>query len=251
MGNGMSALGHLTQRTALRLRTDGPAATVRYGLARLESWIRSRAEDRRRGVSTAEAVKDRELGISDLRNHWYVATDYETFERAMAHVPIRAGQDVFVDFGSGKGRIVLLAAARPFRRVVGVEFAELLHELALRNVAAAGCRNVELVRADATQWSVPDDATVLFFFNPFEGEILRKVFENIRRSLAEHPRQVRIVYVRPEKFFEHEVPWREWLTRTASLPCLEGLVNIYESKPTAALPPSAPHPNSKPMEVIR
>src|SRR6185436_12939628 len=41
----------------------------------------------------------------------------------------------FVDLGSGKGRGLLLAAAWPFRRVLGVEFSKDLHETALRNIA--------------------------------------------------------------------------------------------------------------------
>lgn len=236
----MNALRHIAHRISVRLRTDGPLELLRFCGARVRSKLRSAREDRHRGISTNGEVKDRELGIRDLRNHWYVATDYETFERAMEQVQVRAGQDVFVDFGSGKGRILMLASALPFRRVIGVEFAPQLHAIAQQNTA--GCRNVELVLADATQWAIPADASVLFFFNPFEGEILRRVFANIRRSLEEHPRHLRIVYVRPEKFFEHEVPWREWLTRTASLPCLEGQVHIYESNDPqfTAHPPAAP-----------
>jgi hypothetical protein len=247
----MKTLRHLAHRISVRLRTDGFAATLRFCGARVRSRWRSGREDRRRGVSTSREVKDRELGIRDLRNHWYVATDYETFARAMEQVEVRAGEDVFVDFGSGMGRIVMLAAGLPFRRVIGVEFAPQLHVIAQQNVAAAGCRNVELVQADATEWRIPADASVLFFFNPFEGEILRRVFANIRRSVEEHPRHLRIVYVRPEKFFEHEVPWRDWLTRTASLPCLEGLVNIYESnqQPLAAHPPVALSCTTALMEV--
>lgn len=213
-----------------RLKTEGPRATVWLAGARLRALVRSLLEDRRRGVSTARAVKDRELGNDDLRNHWYVATDYETFDQAMRHVEIRPGEDVFVDMGSGKGRIVLLAADHPFRRIIGVEFSPQLHACALENVRAAGCRNVELVLADATQWKIPPEATVLFFFNPFDGGVLAKVWENIQRSLAEAPRKMTIIYVRADKFFEKEIAWQRWLTRKLQLPCLEGKVTIYESK---------------------
>jgi hypothetical protein len=76
---------------------------------------------------------------------------------------------------------------------------------------------------------VPHEATVLFFYNPFDGEVLSKVVANIRRSLAEAPRKITIVYVRPEKFFEKEVDWQSWLVRRAEIPCVEGKVSIYES----------------------
>ena len=225
----------LARNIIKRFQTDGLSSTLRLMGARIGSLLRSVIEDRRRGVSTARELKDRDLGITDLRNHWYVATDYQTFRRAMEHVDIRPGEDVFADIGAGMGRIVLLAAELPFRRVMGVEFSRQLTDIGRENLRAAlpglKCKDVELILADATQWKVPHDATVLFFFNPFDGEVLAKVCENIRDSLAGAPRKLTIVYVRPDKFFEKETAWQEWLTRTHELPCVEGKVAIYESKP--------------------
>ncbi len=216
-----------------RLRTEGVRKTGRLAVARGRGLLRSFLEDRRRGVSTARAVKDRELGITDARCHWYVATDYETFERAMRHVEFRPNEDVFVDFGSGKGRIVLLAAQYPFRRVMGVEFSQALNVVGRRNLQQTmhtlKCKDVQLIDANATQWAVPNDATVLFFFNPFDGAILAEVCANIQRSLAEAPRKITIIYVRPDKFFEKEISWQNWLTRKVEIPCVEGKVSIYES----------------------
>ena len=218
-----------------RLRAEGLSSTLRLMRARLASVSRSHAEDRRRGVSTAREMPADDLGITDLRNHWYVATDYETFHRAMRQVDIRPGEDVFVDIGAGMGRIVLLAAERPFRRVLGVEFSRELTDIGRENLRTARpglkCQDVELILADATAWPIPPDATVLFFFNPFDGEVLAKVCANIRQSLADVPRKLTIIYVRAEKFFEKEIAWQEWLVRTHELPCVEGKVAIYESTP--------------------
>lgn len=223
----------LTANALGRLKTDGLRDTVWLAGARIRALVRSLVEDRRRGVSTAGAVNARQLRIKDRSNHWYVATDYETFNLAISHVSIRPGEDVFVDFGSGKGRMILLAANHPFRRIIGIEFSPLLHEIALENVRtalpASRCQDVELILADATQWTVPHDATVLFFFNPFDGEVLSKVWDNIRQSLTEAPRKLTIIYVRADKFFEKEIAWQRWLTRKRELSCLEGKVTIYET----------------------
>ncbi|MEA3213645.1 MAG: hypothetical protein QOE70_6702 [Chthoniobacter sp.] len=217
-----------------RLKTDGPPSTLRLIGARSRALVRSFLEDQRRGVSTALAAKQRKLGIQDARNHWYVATDYETFHLAIGQVSIRPDRDVFVDVGSGKGRMVLLAAELPFRRVLGVEFSDQLHEVALSNLrrvrSRLRCQDVEVILADATQWKIPAEATVLFFFNPFDGEVLARVFANVRQSLAEAPRKLTIIYVRADKFFEKEINWKQWLTRKAELSCLEGKVVIYETK---------------------
>lgn len=238
IGRSAAEIVQLVPKVLGRFWSDGPLATLRLMGARSRSLLRSLREDRRRGVSTTSAVKDGELGITDRRNHWYVATDYQTFQSVMRHVPIRPGADVFVDFGSGKGRIVLLAAAFPFRRIIGVEFSRQLHATAQQNLEAIRptlfCQEIELVHADATRWPIPAEATVLFFFNPFEGEVLAQVFDNIRRSLGAAPRPLTIIYVRPEKFFEKEIPWREWLEKTCELPCLEGTVAVYQTPGTGS-----------------
>ena len=224
-----------------QIRTSGPRQTFRMMGSRFDSLVRSVVEDRRHGVATTRQVWDRELGIEDQRNHWYVATDYQTVRSALRHVHVRPLEDVFVDFGSGKGRIVMIAAGYPFRRVMGVEFSPELHRIAEQNLAALrrrACGEVKLVLSDATQWQMPDDATVLYFFNPFEGEILVKVFANIQDSFQRNPRKITVVYVRPERFFEKQVAWEPWLTRTIQMPCREGTVAIYESKMPLAKAPA-------------
>jgi tRNA G46 methylase TrmB len=42
--------------------------------------------------------------------------------------------DVFVDVGSGMGRVVLQAARYSFRKVIGVEISETLHGIAWENI---------------------------------------------------------------------------------------------------------------------
>src|SRR3954447_17041723 len=68
-------------------------------------------------VSDMEMLID-ELGITDVACHDYLATGYVRFRQVMKHIPIRDGEDVFLDFGSGMGRAVILAATYPFRKVI-------------------------------------------------------------------------------------------------------------------------------------
>jgi hypothetical protein len=228
----MRSISALADDFVRQLRTNGPRHTLWLTGAHIGSLIWSAVEDWRLGISTSREVWGQELGMHDQRNHAYVATDYRTFEHAIRHVQVRPKEDVFVDFGSGKGRIVMRAAMHPFRRVIGVELSPQLHAVATRNLAAVRrrqCDDVQLVVADATRWQVPSDASVLFFFNPFEGEILARVFDNIRQSFLRTPRAIRIIYVRPERFFERQIAWRQWLTRTAQMPCREGTVGVYET----------------------
>jgi SAM-dependent methyltransferase/uncharacterized membrane protein YphA (DoxX/SURF4 family) len=109
--------------------------------------------------------------------------------------------DVLVDFGCGKGRVVCEAARRPFARVIGVEISQRLLDAARENVERSRprfkCHDVELVRADATEWEIPDDMTVAYLYHPFAGEVFQRVIDNILQSIQRNPRKVRLVYVGP------------------------------------------------------
>ena len=109
--------------------------------------------------------------------------------------------DVFVDFGSGKGRVVFQAARYPFARVVGVEISETLNEVARRNIERnrhrLHCQDVTLVTLDAAEFEIPDDMTVGYFFYPFAGATFERVITNIVSSLDRRPRNLKLVYACP------------------------------------------------------
>lgn len=109
--------------------------------------------------------------------------------------------DVFVDFGSGMGRVVLQAARYPFRKVIGVEISQALHSIAQENIdhnrQRLRCPDVELVHADALEYELPDDVSVAFLYNPFRGEIFATVIERLLQSVERNPRLLRIIYVNP------------------------------------------------------
>jgi hypothetical protein len=91
-----------------------------------------------------------------------------------------------------------MAATFPFRRVVGVEYSAELNaraaELFARYKSRLACQVVEFVTSDATQFDLPPDVTVIYFFNPFWGAVLQGVIAKIRQSLDSHPRRLRIIW---------------------------------------------------------
>jgi precorrin-6B methylase 2 len=153
------------------------------------------------GIDTDHDIQPKELGLTDPDSEHYNATPYIRFRQMMALIQIRPGQDVFLDYGCGMGRIVVLAATYPFRKVIGIELTERLHRVAQQNVRRARsrlrCRDIELHQMDARDYRVPPDVTVVYFWNPFGGAILEKVFANIRESLLASPRTITIIYLHP------------------------------------------------------
>jgi hypothetical protein len=120
----------------------------------------------------------------------------------MGELNLRCEEYVFVDFGSGKGRAVLLAAGYPFKRVVGVELAPELHRIAQRNLLAyprseIRCRAIELVCQDAAHYSLPQEPSVLYLYNPFGREVMAPLVARVQRSLKERARDLVVVYSAP------------------------------------------------------
>jgi hypothetical protein len=112
---------------------------------------------------------------------------------------------VFVEFGCGKGRIVVDAARRyRFDRVIGVELSSELSTMARGVVARSGrlrCPDVMIENVDATAFTIPPAMSHGYLFNPFNGAIFQQVLDNIGRSLDEQPRRLRLIYVNP---IEHD-----------------------------------------------
>jgi SAM-dependent methyltransferase len=104
---------------------------------------------------------------------------------------------VFLDLGSGKGRVVLAATRYRFGRIIGVELSEQLTAIARRNVA--DCRlaprtgTIELVTADVLAYRIPDDVSVVYMFNPFTGNIFDAVIRQLVDSVERRPRNLRLI----------------------------------------------------------
>jgi predicted RNA methylase len=107
--------------------------------------------------------------------------------------------DVLVDFGCGKGRVLLIAAMRGLKRVAGVEFSEELCSIARENIRRLEKKTrlcpVEVVCTDASLYEVQADETIFFFFNPFDSAVMNEVIRNIENSFDHDPRRISIVYI--------------------------------------------------------
>jgi SAM-dependent methyltransferase len=157
--------------------------------------------DRRLGISTTGGVEVQDLGYDDPHYHGYQPAPWRTLNRILPPDEV-SSDDVFADIGSGKGRIVILAARRyACRRVVGVELSLELHRLAEENLRRAPgsirAARVELVNADALEWPVPDDLTIAFLFNPFTDAVFERLVTRLLASLARAPRRFRLIYQNP------------------------------------------------------
>jgi hypothetical protein len=166
----------------------------------------ARGFDWRYRVDTRGRAKPREMqvvGDQSAHANEYWATTAKFARRMIRGLPIAdMSSYTFVDMGSGKGRVLLIAAEFSFRRIIGVEFALGLDAIAHKNVETyrnpkQQCANIQPVLMDATQYDFPPEPLVVYFYNPFEKPALELVIRNLDRSIAEYPRDVIVVYWNP------------------------------------------------------
>ena len=181
--------------------------------------------DEEHAVDTAAWVRVPDLDTdSPNRQHAvrYQPSSVDEFRLLMGKLRVDHREFTFVDYGSGKGRVLMLAAEHPFRRIVGVEFSEALDAVARKNLATSNDARIETVVMDATEFDPPPGPLVLYFFNPFGPPVLGPVLDRVRASLEADPRPAYVVLTAPpelgalveERGFEPvDVDRLGWLTR--------------------------------------
>src|SRR5215471_2060232 len=195
------------------LRNEGVAGTIRWLLKRAQ-W---RWNGRRYGIRTEAIIPMSELGINDEESGEYHPTDYTDFAKMIRELALEPSDHVFVDYGAGMGRVMILAATQPFERVLGIEHSAELVSIAKRNIEKArpklSCRDVEIIEGDAALYPLPPDASVIFFNNPFFGEVLEHVLANIRAVAEQVSRPLLLVCNLPSSSpFETQILRHGWLS---------------------------------------
>ena len=138
--------------------------------------------------------------LSRLSGRDYKPTPRLVLKWAIEALPESLDQFSFVDFGAGRGRVLMLASHFDFEKIVGVEFAEELHNDCEMNIAQyprslMKCRDVECVLDDAANFKIPDQPSVFYFFHPFEQKVMNDVLGRIAESYDRNPRRIYLICV--------------------------------------------------------
>lgn len=167
------------------------------------------AFDKIYNVETARIIKTGDLQTKS--RNWKYAVRYEptdsrySFTEILSSFGINYSDYIFIDMGSGKGRVILLASMLPFKKIIGVEFSESLITIARNNVSRFPeelqlCKDIEFLPMDASAYTFPDPAEkfVLFMNNPFHEPVMEKVMNNLSKSFYLNPRQLLVIYINPQ-----------------------------------------------------
>jgi len=180
---------------------DAPHLGAAAGLLSLRRRLARLLYDQRYGVRTADFADLADFGLDHPERVYYSPAHWGTLRRALPRREV-GKRDVFLDLGAGKGRMALEAASHyPFERVIGVELAAELVEVARANLAGTRLRlragSVEFVHCDALEFAIPDDVSVVFLNNPFRGETFAAVTRRLIASADRRPRAITLVYFNP------------------------------------------------------
>jgi 16S rRNA G966 N2-methylase RsmD len=181
------------------------ADLIRKNLAGCARQYVNRRFDRRFHVDTAGVTQLADLTCeSSNKEHGvlYEPTPLKTLKCMFSMLPADLSDFTFIDFGSGKGRTLLYASNYNFRRIIGVEFAKELHAVAQQNIRTyrsrtRKCQDMTSFCSDATEFSLPEEDSVLYFFHPFREPVMRKVLDNIEQSYRRCPRKLIVLYYHP------------------------------------------------------
>jgi 16S rRNA G966 N2-methylase RsmD len=186
---------------------------------------RDRKFDRSMGINTSGIIPLGALGVdspSAASATYYQPVGIEDFTEMTALLPSDVSEFSFVDYGSGKGRALILAAQRPFKEVVGIEFSKKLHIQAEKNIAArqiySRCKTVTSIFMDAADYDPPSGPVVVFLSNPFGADMVERVLYRVEKKHQTpgadaylfywHPVHQKTVFARP--FWRQIASGRTW-----------------------------------------
>jgi SAM-dependent methyltransferase len=147
----------------------------------------------------------------------YLPCAVEAIVRVVEHACVKP-EDVFVDLGSGVGRVGALVHLLTGASAIGVEIQPHLVTASRELLAHLGLERVAVVEGDAAELTRRlAIGTVFFLYCPFSGERLERVLDGLT-SLAQ-ARQLHVCSV------DLPLPARPWLTSTEA----GGGVSVYRS----------------------
>ena len=143
------------------------------------------------------------LSENNLHANYYEPSPYHVTTKIFQNLSIDHTRFSFLDFGSRKGRVLLLASQLPFLSVIGLEFSQELCEVAKSNIAKTApskcsASRIECIHTDVMKYRILDNPLVCYFANPFDQVIMEAVVDRLVESLRDIPRELYVIYLNPE-----------------------------------------------------
>jgi len=221
---------NILSRLTRSLHKQGIKSTLfKFYMLIVDHWF-----DVRYGTDTSGMMPLDRLTLRSPKKYGrYQATKIVPLKRLFSHIrPIIPPGSVLVDFGCGKGRVLMIASGYGFREVRGVEYAHKLCSVAIDNcnrykLATKVTTEFRIIGSDAGEYIINPDENIFFLFNPFGKTILMKVLKNINKSLEQRPRKALLIYNTPR--FDDMIVNESTFVRTEELNLLGYHLVVYSN----------------------
>jgi predicted RNA methylase len=169
--------------------------------------IRAHEEfDLKYGLDTQTSILIRHLETSapgaQYANH-YEGAAMPLVRRILRQLRTDLRRFTFIDLGSGKGRVLLVAAQYSFKSVIGVEFSKTLHDITQSNISnfvEQGLTKTHPVsiNMDAGEFDFSQFTDkIVFCNNPFAASLMLRVLDNLQLSVIKTRSNVILIYLTP------------------------------------------------------
>jgi predicted RNA methylase len=162
--------------------------------------------DLKYGLDTQTPLLMRQLETSapgaQFANH-YEGAAIPLVHKILRQLKTDLRQFTFIDLGSGKGRVLLVAAQYSFKSVVGVEFSKILHDIAQSNISkfvehGLTKTHPESINMDAGEFDFSQFRDkVVFCNNPFTASLMLRVLDNLQLSVGNNGDNAILIYLTP------------------------------------------------------
>jgi SAM-dependent methyltransferase len=153
------------------------------------------------GIDTTRSISLKNLKITSKnikRGVQYEPTYKSALKRLLNQISLPK-DFTFVDVGSGKGRVLLLAADYGFKKNIGIEFSEKLCDIAKENINkwqkhTNNKVKIEIVQSDVLDYLMSGKENIFYFFNPFDSYVLSSFINKINDSIKNYDRPVWLIF---------------------------------------------------------
>ena len=102
-------------------------------------------------------------------------------------------EDGIIDLGCGAGAMMFYFKQQSFGKVAGLEFSQKIADMCGSNIRKWNI-DVDLIVADANQYTEYDEFNYFYIFDAFDGDIIKQVIRNINTSIERKPRNIVVIY---------------------------------------------------------
>lgn len=184
--------------------------------------------DKIRGYDFVKNAGFDKTGLDDEYATVYQATrDTKFLKKVLKDIGI-TNEDSIIDLGCGKAYTLFFFSKFSFKKIAGVELSNYLYSIAKNNMDKLGDKRCFLYHISASSFTEFDEYNIIYMFNPFRSDIMKKVMENLRESICRNPRRVIIIYKIPA---EHDtIIGTGCFKLLKSIPGKTDLYNVYISE---------------------